>query len=296
MQQFDIAVVGDFAKDKIVFRGQTESSSGGSVYYGALALQRIGVRTAVITRLAEEDFDLLQELRREGIAVYAQPAPQTSGIENIYTTDNMDRRICHPIGFAGPIRIEEIPKISARTFLVGPIMAGIVDISLIKVLSTMGSVALDAQGFVRVRRDNDLVLADWSEKETGLTHVKTLKVDDAEAEVLTGETDRAKALQILSTYGPSEIMLTYAEGVTLHADSRLFEARFMPRRTLGRTGRGDTCFATYLGRRLTTSPEKACAFAAAATSLKMERPGPLQASVEEVEKLADLCACSRRGL
>lgn len=295
MQQFDIAVVGDFAKDRIVFRGRTESSPGGSVYYGALALQRMGIPTAVVTKLAKEDFDLLQKLTQEGIAVYAQPAPQTSGIENIYTTENMDRRICHPIGFAGPIRIEEMTRISARTFLIGPIMAGIVDISLIKVLSTRGSVALDAQGFVRIRRDNDLVLADWPEKEEGLALVRTLKVDDAEAEVLTGETDRAKTLQRLSTYGPSEIMLTHAEGVTLYADGRLFEAPFVPKKILGRTGRGDTCFATYLGRRLTASPEKACTFAAAATSLKMERPGPLQASVEEVEKLADLLASSRSG-
>lgn len=283
----DIAVVGDFARDRLVFRGQVEYSSGGAVYYGALALQRMGVRTAVITRLAEQDFHLLEELRREGIVVHAQTAPQTSGLENIYTTENMDRRICHLLGFAGPFRTDELPEISARTVLVGPIMAGVVDIPFLRKLASMSSVALDAQGFVRICRGNDVVLTDWSQKEEGLAHVKVLKVDDTEAEVLTGETNRFKAIKKLSGYGPSEIMLTGADGVTVCVNGDLYEAPFVPRRIVGRTGRGDTCLATYLGKRLTSSPGDSCRFAAASTSLKMERAGPLQASIQEVQELAN---------
>jgi len=283
----DIAVVGDFARDKLVFRGQVEYSSGGAVYYGALALQRMGVRTVVITRLAEQDFHLLEDLRREGIVVYAQTAPQTSGLENIYMAENMDRRVCHLLGFAGPFRTDEIPEISARMFLVGPIMAGIVDMPLLRKLSTMGGVALDAQGFVRICKGSDVVLTDWPRKEEGLAFVKVFKVDDMEAEVLTGETDRFRAIRRLSGYGPAEIVLTRADGVTVYADEDLYEAPFVPREIIGRTGRGDTCLATYLGRRLTSSPEEACRFAAAATSLKLEKSGPLQASVEEIQKLAD---------
>lgn len=283
----DIVVVGDFARDRLVFRGQVELSSGGAVYYGATALQRMGIRVAVITRLAKQDFHLLSELRREGITVYAQPAPQTSGLENIYTTENMDRRTCRLIGSAGFFDMNDIPRISAQVFLIGPIMSGIVDIPLVRKLSTTGSVALDAQGFVRKCRGDDVILTDWPEKEEGLALAKVLKLDDAEAEVLTGETDRFSALKKLSKYGPSEIMLTRADGVTVYVDGELFEAPFVPRKVIGRTGRGDTCLAIYLGRRLTSSAKDACRFAAAATSLKMERPGPLQASVQEVQKLAD---------
>jgi sugar/nucleoside kinase (ribokinase family) len=285
-------VVGDFARDQLVYRGQRETSSGGSVYYGAIALRRIGLRIAVITRLAEQDFHLLDELHREGIAVYAQPAPQTSGIENIYTTENMDRRICHLIGFAGLFNFEEIPRISAHLFLVGPIMAGIVDVRLLRELSNRGNVALDAQGFVRVQKGNDLVLTDWPEKERGLAFVKVLKVDDVESELLTGEKDRFKAVKRLASYGPSEVMLTRADGVTVYADGNFYEAPFVPRKFVGRTGRGDTCFAIYLGKRLTSPPLEACKFAAAATSLKLEKRGPLGASVQEVQKLAELLVTS----
>jgi len=292
VEHVDIAVVGDFAKDKIIFRGRTEESLGGAVYYGATALKRMGLRTAVITRLAKQDFHLLDELRREGALVYAQPAPETSGIENTYTTEDMDHRTCRLIGFAGPFRIEDIPRISARTFLVGPIMTGVVDIPLMEKLAAIGSVALDAQAFVRVHEGNDMELVDWPEKRSGLAMVKVLKVDDAEAEVLTGEKDELTALKKLSSYGPSEIVLTRAKGVRVHTAGLSYEAPFVPRKILGRTGRGDTCLATYLGKRLTSSPEEACLFAAAATSLKMERPGPLQASIQEIQRLADSIASS----
>jgi sugar/nucleoside kinase (ribokinase family) len=280
----DIAVIGHFAKDKIIVRGEERVSSGGSVYYGAIALRRMGLKVAVITRLRQADFPLLDELKDEGILVFAQPAEQTSGIENLYFTEDMDRRLCKPLGFAGPFRIEDIPDIQTRTFLVGPIMAGEVDIPLIRMLSSKGAVALDAQGFVRVREGEDLVFRDWPQKREGLALVDVLKVDTAEAEVLTGQTDVRQAMRELAAYGPREIVLTRPQGVLVYAGGEYHQAPFNPREVRGRTGRGDTCFASYLGRRLTADPEEACRFAAAMTSLKLEQPGPFRGSIEDVER------------
>jgi sugar/nucleoside kinase (ribokinase family) len=296
----DIAVIGHFAKDKIIVRGEEWVSCGGSVYYGAIALRRMGLRVAVITRLRQDDFGLLDELKDEGILVFAQPAEQTSGIENTYFTDDMDRRRCKPLGFAGPFRSEDLPDLQAKTFLVGPIMAGEVDIPLLRTLSSLrqaqdtakGAVALDAQGFVRVREGDALVFRDWPQKREGLALVDVLKVDTAEAEVLTGQTDVRQAMLELAAYGPSaglrtgprEIMLTRPQGVLVYAGGEYHQAPFNPREVRGRTGRGDTCFAGYLGRRLTAGPEQACRFAAAMTSLKLEQPGPFRGSVEDVER------------
>jgi sugar/nucleoside kinase (ribokinase family) len=280
----DIAVIGHFAKDKIIVRGEERISSGGSVYYGAIALRRMGLKVAVITRLRQDDFGLLDELKDEGILVFAQPAEQTSGIENTYFTDDMDRRLCKPLGFAGPFRVQDLPDLQAKTFLVGPIMAGEVDLSLIRMLLAKGSVALDAQGFVRVREGNNLVFRDWPQKQEGLALVDVLKVDTAEAEVLTGQTDVRQAMQELAAYGPSEIMLTRPQRVLVYAGGEYHQAPFEPREVRGRTGRGDTCFAGYLGRRLSADPEEACRFAAAMASLKLEQPGPFRGSIEDVER------------
>ncbi len=282
----DIAVIGHFAKDKIVVRGEERISSGGSVYYGAIALRRMGLKVAVITRLRQDDFGLLDELKDEGILVFAQPAEQTSGIENTYFTDDMDRRLCKPLGFAGSFRIQDLPDVQAKTFLVGPIMAGEVDIPLIRTLSARGAVALDAQGFVRVREGEDLVFRDWPQKREGLALVDVFKVDTAEAEVLTGQTDVRQAVRELAAYGPSEIMLTRPQGVLAYADGEYHQAPFEPREVRGRTGRGDTSFAGYLGRRLTADPDEACRFAAAMASLKLEQPGPFRGSIGDVERAA----------
>ena len=43
----------------------------------------------------------------------------------------------------------------------------------------------------------------------------------------------------------------------------------------GRTGRGDTCFATYVGLRLRWPAVKAIQWAAALPALKMKRPSGL---------------------
>ena len=282
MYNVDIMMIGHFAKDRLVVDGTSEVASGGAVYYGSVALRRIGVRVAVVTRLHPDDFPLLDELKQEGVRVFATAAPETSGIENIYRSADMERRICKLLGFAGPFRREEIPDLSAQVYLIAPIIAGEVDLPLLKSLAARGPVGLDVQGFVRVRENKHLVFRQWPEMAEGLAHVTYLKIDRAEAELLTGQADLRVAARQLSAYGPREVVVTQSSGVTVYADGRIYEAPFTPRSLVGRTGRGDTCFATYVGKRLSASAEEACRFAAAITTLKQEQPGPWRGTLDDV--------------
>lgn len=283
----DIMMIGHFAKDTLVVDGDSKVAPGGAVYYGSIALRRMDVSTAVVTRLHPNDFALLDELKQEGVRVFAAAAPETSGIENIYDSADMERRVCKLVAFAGPFRQEEIPAISARAYLVTPIIAGEVDLPLLKSLAARGPVGLDVQGFVRVREDGHLVFRQWPDMAEGLAHVTYLKVDRAEAELLTGQTDLRVAARQLAAYCPSEseIVVTQSSGVTVYAGGRIYEAPFAPRSLDGRTGRGDTCFATYVGKRLSASPEEAARFAAAVTTLKQEQPGPWRGTVNDVKAL-----------
>ena len=92
--------------------------------------------------------------------------------------------------------------------------------------------------------------------------------------MLTGLSDLESAARRLAEYGPREVVLTQSSGVTVYAGGKMYQAPFAPRSLAGRTGRGDTCFATYLSKRLTAGPEDAARLAAAVTTLKQERPGP----------------------
>jgi sugar/nucleoside kinase (ribokinase family) len=280
----DIVMIGHFAKDRLVVDDTGEVASGGAVYYGSVALRRMGVRVAVVTRLHPDDFALLDELEQEGVQVFATAAPATSGIENIYRSTDMERRVCRLMAFADPFQLEEVPHLSAQVYLITPIIAGEVDLSLLKSVAACGPVGLDVQGFVRVRENGNLVFRQWPDMTEGLTHVTYLKVDRAEAELLTGQTDVRVAARQLAAYGPPgiEVVVTQSSGVTVYADGQLYEAPFTPRSLAGRTGRGDTCFATYVGKRLSASPEEAARFAAAVTTLKQEKPGPWRGTLDDV--------------
>ena len=283
--QFDLMTIGHFAKDIIVVDGKSESASGGGVYFGAMAARQLGLSVAVVTRLHPDDYPLLDELRQAGITVFAAAAPQTSGIENRYRSADMERRECIPTGFAGPFMPQDLPDASAQVNVIASIIAGEVDLDLLALIARRGPVALDIQGFVRVQDCGVLEFRPWTQMREGLRHVTYLKVDRAEAEMLTGTTDLASAARQLAEYGPKEIVLTQSSGVTVLAEGKIFHAPFTPRSLAGRTGRGDTCFHSYLGKRLTAGPREATRLAAAVTTLKQERPGPWRGTVAEAESV-----------
>jgi len=281
----DVMMIGHFAKDQVIVDGQGQTVPGGGVYYGSMVLRRLGASVAVVTRLHPDDFPLLDELTEEGIQVFATPAAETSGIANYYRSADMERRVCQPLGFAGPFSADEIPELPTppKVHAIVSIVAGEVGLPLLELLAARGPVALDVQGFVRVRDGDDLVFRPWAEMERGLSVVTYLKVDQAEAELLTGETDLQAAARQLAGYGPREIVLTQSAGVTVWADGQIYQAPFTPRSLAGRTGRGDTCFASYLGWRLKASPAEAVRIAAAVTTLKQEHPGPWRGTLADLE-------------
>ena len=281
----EILMVGHFAKDRLVVDGRGETASGGAVYYGGMALRRLGVRVGIATRMHPDDFPCLEELRAAGAEMFVASSQETSGIENIYASADMERRTCKLLGFAGPFRIEDIPDVRAKVYLLVPIIAGEVDLPLLKAMAARGPVGMDVQGFVRVPEGDRLIFKHWPDMREGLACITYLKVDRAEAELLTGETDLERAARALADYGPREIVLTQSSGVTVYAGGQIFTAPFTSRSLAGRTGRGDTCFATYIGKRLAASAEEACRWAGAVTTLKQESLGPWRGTLAEVEAL-----------
>jgi hypothetical protein len=96
-----------------------------------------------------------------------------------------------------------------------------------RVLAAINHVGPDQ--VVRVCKGDELVFRDWPEKTEALAMVTYLKLDHAEAEVLTSLTDVHAAAYQITTYGPREIVLTHNGGVLVYADGQTFEALFTPR-------------------------------------------------------------------
>ena len=99
---------------------------------------------------------------------------------------------------------------------------------------------------------------------------------------MTGTADREKGAEMLAEWGAEEIMVTHNTEVLILKDGEFYRAPFNPSNLSGRTGRGDTCFASYLARRLKEGPGEAVKFAAALTSMKMEKPGRFSGTEADV--------------
>lgn len=287
MKRYDVVAIGHLDKGRIVKGEEVREGVGGAVYYGGIVLARLGLKVAVVTRLAKADAWMLTELEEAGIEVYPVWTEESTGIENYHPDPQSDFRICRSLGFAGTFREEDLPQVEARLYYLGTITAGEIDLPFLRAVAARGAVALDAQGCLRVLKDGELVTNGWDWAEDALPHVHYLKVDDREARALTGEEELERAARRLAGMGAAEVVLTHGGGVLVLAEGRICRAPFRPKSLAGRTGRGDTCFSAYLDRRLRgASPEAATKFAAALTTLKLERPGPFRGSLEEAEQLA----------
>ena len=283
---FDIAFVGHYTKDTIVTPQETRTVHGGAFRYGAYVVAQMGLRAAVVTRLAREDFEAVEDLTRLGVEVFAKPTAHSTRLRLVYPTTDLDQRSISVEGEAGAFTVAEVAPVQARVFHIGASIRGEVPPEVIEALAQKGTrISLDVQGFVRTNQGSKLVHANWPEEARILKLVDVLKTDGVEAEILTGKEDLKEAAKILADFGPQEIVVTHRDGVLVYAEGRFYEAPFFPREVRGRTGRGDTCVAAYLGKRLTAPPAEATVWAAALTSLKMEQEGPFRREISEVEAL-----------
>lgn len=284
--KFDIAFVGHYTKDTIVTPQETRTVHGGAFRYGAYVVAKMGLKAAAITRLAREDFEAVDDLARMGIEVLAKPTAQSTCLRLLYPTANPDQRSISIESYAGAFTLAEVAPVQARVFHIGASIRGEVPPEVIEALAQKGArMSLDVQGFIRINQDGQLVHADWPEETQVLEFVDVLKADGVEAEILTGKKDIKEAAKILAAFGPQEIVVTHRDGVLVYAEGRFYEAPFFSREVRGRTGRGDTCIAAYLGKRLAAPPAQATVWAAALTSLKMEQMGPFRREISEVEAL-----------
>jgi sugar/nucleoside kinase (ribokinase family) len=204
----------------------------------------------------------------------------------VYPTADLDRRSISIETYAGAFTLAEVAPVQARVFHIGASIRGEVPPEVIEALAQKGArISLDVQGFIRINQSSKLVHANWPEEAQVLEFVDVLKTDGVEAEILTGKKDIKEAAKILADFGPQEVVVTHRDGVLVYAEGRFYKAPFFSGEIKGRTGRGDTCTAAYLGKRLTAPPSEATVWAAALTSLKMEQGGPFRREISEVEAL-----------
>jgi len=280
--KYDIMIIGHITKDTLEYRGKVTPFTGGAAYFSSFAAKRSNAKISVVTKLARKDFGVLDELKREGIEVIALPSSKTTSIENVFESDDFDKRKARLISQADPFQPEDIPKAEAKVYSLAGLFIGEIPASLIEYLAKKGEVALDIQAMLRSNEKASFAFKDWPEKERYLPVITYLKADSLESEVATGIPDREEAARRFHQWGAKEVMITHASEVIVYDGKNISRAPFNSENLSGRTGRGDTCFISYMAWRLHHDIEESVRFAAALTSIKMERPGPFSGTIDDV--------------
>lgn len=284
----DICAVGHVTRDRVRIGEDERDQPGGSAWYLGLALRCLGRNTAVVTRLAARDEALLAELEAAGARLHRIHGPRTTVFENTYVGGDPDQRVQRVEAVAEPFEAEDLGDLRARAFHLGPLTSEDMSAEFVAAVSARGPVWLDLQGLVRRVTGHEISNGPWPGLEEALQHTAVAKADDAEAALLTGEADPERAaarLEGMLGVAPREAVVTLGRrGSLIRAGGRLHRVATVPaRQVVDATGCGDTWLAAYLHRRLASDDVAAAgAFASAASTLALERRGPLAATAAEV--------------
>ena len=285
MRRFDSLIIGEVARDTNVdCDGTTVEAIGGAVYYSGFAAANTGHRTAVLPKADTARIDLAAAFApAPNITVYPLHSRTSFVTKNVYHTPDRERRTSTVDSVVEPYRPEEVPDVDAAIWHLAGLAAGDIPNEMIPFAARHALVAIDVQTMLRRVEDGTLVYRDWAEKREMLPYVHFLKTDAAEAEILTGLTDRAEAARLLYSWGAKEILITHNTEVLAYDGETIYTCPIKARNLSGRTGRGDTAFAGYINERLTADIPTALRFATALVSLKMETPGPFTGTRADVE-------------
>ncbi len=296
LEQFeaaDVCVVGHVTKDLIRIPGKPDREmAGGSAFYVSVALNSLGLKVEVITKVRREDEPLLEGMRARGIRVINGETSATTTFENSYSGEHLATREQWVRDIAERFSPDDLRQVTAKNFHVGALTAAEIPLETLRAIRARAErITFDAQGMLREVVDQKVRLGAWKEMELGLPLADALKVDDVEAAGLVGETDTARAAEKLAALGVREVMITFADRGSLirTAGKNTRIPALPPRSHVDATGCGDTFAAAYLAARsFALSPPEAGRFAAAAASLKLERYGAFDGSRAEVQERSNI--------
>lgn len=283
--KFDTFIIGQPSLDiNTDYDGTTISAFGGAVVYSGYAAGALGHPTAVLPKanLAQTDVAAIFA-GAQNVTVFPVDSTNGTSISNVYHTADRERRTCKAISRIDPYRVSDIPDVDAKIYHLAGLVHGDIGEEIIAFSAQKAKVALDVQCLLRWVEDGNMVFHDWAQKREFLPMIDFLKTDAAEAEILTGLTDRAAAARQLHAWGAKEVMITHNTEVLVYDGETVYTQPIKSRNLSGRTGRGDTTFAGYLNERISGGIPSALLWATALVSLKMETPGPFQGARADVE-------------
>lgn len=285
MRSYDLMILGPATRDvNIDYTGEESRIVGGAVTFCAPAAAATGAKVFAAVKAAPQDAEVPRAFALPAEDVAILPSRRTTEMRNRYFTADRERREASCPAQSDPILPDEVPAVDCKLTHLAGLLLGDFPNELIEALKRRGRLTADAQGFLRRNDGGRLVFADWPDKRKYLPYFDILKTDAAEAQILTGLSDREAAARQLNDWGVGEGLISYNAEMLAFEGKKTVTCPVKSRNLSGRTGRGDTVFGSYIAMRaLGAGVEDALRYATACVSLKMETPGPFAGTRADVE-------------
>lgn len=285
MKPYDLLILGPATRDvNIDYTGAEDRSVGGAVTFCTPAASAAGASVFAAVKIAAADADIMDVIALEPQDKALLDSKKTTLMRNEYFTPDRERRRAQCPAQSDPILPGELPDISYRLCHLAGLLYGDFPPELIEALHGRGLLSADAQGFLRHNENGSLCFHDWADKRRYLPYMRFFKTDAAEAEILTGQSDRESAARLLCDWGAGEVMVSHNTEMLVFDGRDVYRCPVKARNLSGRTGRGDTTFGSYLAMRMTGHDvAESLLYATACVSLKMETPGVFRGTRADVE-------------
>lgn len=288
MKHYDTFLIGHITVDEVQeVDGTRYGFYGGAEFFSSYAAYFTGASVGLLTKMSKEQKMILDLLPFDREDIHFIESKDNTSMLNRYLSADRERRDLVVSSVSDPFYMKDLPAgISSSIYHLAGLIRGDFEDGMIEGLAKKGKVAVDMQGYLRCLDEETKLLyfKDYEFKHRDFPHIHFLKTDAAEAEILTGLTDRAEAAKVMHSWGAKEVMITHNSEVLVYDGENIYTAPLRPRNLSGRAGRGDTTFSIYITERLRRGIEESLSFAAAAVSLKMEQPGPLKKGRAEIEE------------
>ena len=288
-REYDIFQFGHMTIDIIKTPSEEYEMTSGPILFSVWTAYQLGLSIGALTKTSSDERYRLREFPLLEENIFWRESPET--VLNImeYPNETMERRNITNLKSATPYAIDDFPEFSAKLIHFCSLHIGEIDTNTIRFISQRAPIALDVQGLLRkVLPGGAVEYVEWEEKMDILPLCRFFKADAAEAAFITGfDTEkyegRVRAAGQFLEWGAKEVVISHHTELIAANETGTVSAPLKNRNSSGRTGRGDTCFTSYMTERFEKEPVDAITFAAAVTSMKLEHPGPFKQSRGDVE-------------
>ena len=266
MLEKGIAVIGSTTIDTNVYGRTRFRKIGGVTTYSGITYRRHGIKTRIISNVAQKDIRILDKLHNEQIIIHNRFTENTTQFINIFKKDKRSQKIPFMASPIAADQINDVCEIVSAVHL-GPLHPEDLDSLCMKTLENLKlPIILDVQGYTRHVKGR-LIYPDVSDRlSTALKICRIVKASEAELEAIL----RYFSLDIaalLKTYNIEELVVTRGQKGGFVKTSKGNECPYVAvkvKSILDPTGAGDVFLAAYIVGRFFNKLNiaDACAYAA----------------------------------